>query len=421
MEQITWIDTIDTIPDGASCRLMVFDLDSTGHHAGYIQHLLVYWQEAGLDDELVIVVAPDFALLHPTVVEQARRANIRFLAITQKEWAQTKSVKSVFGQTRLEWAFCRQYAEQLKAEHTLIMYFDKYQPAMLLSPSFPCSFSGIYFRPDFYYSQLENSAPKSWRERLQRLRKRLILAAVLRLPALGKLFCLDPFAVKALNSQLVPAKAVWLPDPVQVYPGRPAEPAHLKKSLGIEPGRRVALVFGYLDDRKGIETLIEAVGQLPGSIAQQLCILLVGPMPDAFNNKVSLAIEELRKQKPVQIIRQHEVIADEQIQPFFVLSDLILVLYQRHIGMSAVMVRAAAARKAILASDFGLLGKLVKEYNLGVTVDSASPTAVAAQLRSFIEEGVKADHQQMKRLAEMNRADEYARTIIETILVYRHG
>ena len=83
--------------------------------------------------------------------------------------------------------------------------------------------------------------------------------------------------------------------------------------------------------------------------------------------------------------------------------------------MSAVLVRAAAAGKPVLSSDYGLMGQLVKTQQLGQAVDAESPVAVADALATFGQATWPADPAAMQHFAEQNQASQYARTIYDTL------
>ena len=95
-----------------------------------------------------------------------------------------------------------------------------------------------------------------------------------------------------------------------------------------------------------------------------------------------------------------------------------LVLNPRHIGSSGNLLHAASAQKPVLASDYGLLGQLVRTHHLGLTVDSTSPYAIAQGLTRFIEEDSNDlfDKDQAYQFALENSADRYAQTLIDNLL-----
>jgi glycosyltransferase involved in cell wall biosynthesis len=403
-------------------RLMLFELSADGHHPGYIQHLVRYWREEKLPGQFEVVVSPEFLEQHPDVVEQAGdrpQTGITFRAIELEEVAALSSRRS--GRTRAirafqEWRLIQRYAQHLKADHCFIPYFDTRQLPLALGATLPCPFSSIYFRPTFHYPTLID-AVSSRRDRWQQWRGKLILKRVLANSQLQTLFCLDPFVVKHLQQFHHSVNAVPLPDPVQIYP-QPIAVAHtLKQTLGIDAHRTVFLLFGALEGRKGIHQLLQAISQLADDRAQQLCLLLVGPIHAEEKSQVESQISALQQRLPVQILCVNQFVKDSDIQPYFQLADVILAPYQRHVGMSAILVRAAAAQKPVLASDYGLMGEITRRYELGLTVDSTQPSALAEGLTRLLQTSLTqvGNRAQMQAFAEQNSAQRFATQIFQTI------
>jgi glycosyltransferase involved in cell wall biosynthesis len=183
--------------------------------------------------------------------------------------------------------------------------------------------------------------------------------------------------------------------------------------LGIEPERKVLLLFGMIDRRKGIYPVLEALQQLLPTEQAQLALLLVGPLAEADRVAVTTAIATLHQASSLQIVLRDQFIVDDAIQSYFAPADLVLALYQRHVGMSAILVRAAAAGKPVLASDYGLMGRIVAEHRLGLTVDSTQPYQIVEGLQAFLRNGQGAifDEQTMAKFAQQNSAQHFAETI----------
>ena len=396
-------------------RLLLFDLDPTGHHAGYIHHLIRYWHEWNIAGELVVVVSPAFMVMHPDIVAHVQDApTIHLIAISEAEEANRQSRGRQVLQMQYEWELVVQYARQWQVKQVLLMYFDTFQMAFGLARQVPCPVAGIFFRPVFHYKDWGHR-PASNQEKLREWRKRQIIRLVVRRRSLQALFCLDPFVVTTLNQWAGRNMAAYLPDPVEVYPTTDADASVLRNRLGIEPTRRVMLVFGQLDERKGLFTLIEALKRLTSARQASWCLLLVGPVDGGIAPALDVNLGVLMARTNVQVVRHHSFIPEPDIQPFFALSDLIVTLYQRHIGMSAVLVRAAAAGRPALSSDYGLMGQLVKTKQLGQAVNAESPVAVAEALATFGQENGPVDASEMQSFAEQNQANEYARVIFDTL------
>ena len=204
-----------------------------------------------------------------------------------------------------------------------------------------------------------------------------------------------------------------MPDPVQIYDRAEPQLEELRQSLGIDAGRQVFLLFGELTARKGIYEILDAVEMLPPDLSQKLCLLLIGPLGREEKELVQARIVEITKSRPIQIIGRHEFVTDRDVQPYFQIADVILAPYQRHIGMSAILVRAAAAQKPVLSSDFGLMGEVTRRYGLGLAVDSTAPDEIAKGFSRFLLESPQSlcDRVQMKQFAERNNAEQYTKTI----------
>jgi len=151
------------------------------------------------------------------------------------------------------------------------------------------------------------------------------------------------------------------------------------------------------------------------NLCQKLCVLLVGPVESSQRDSVKNHIDKLRRTLPVQIILRDDLILDRDIQPYFHLADVVLATYQHHMGMSSILVRAAQARKPVLASSYGLLGEIVNRRDLGLTIDSTRPQEIARGIRTFISEecNVAFDPNQALAFAHENSAEQFAHTLFK--------
>jgi glycosyltransferase involved in cell wall biosynthesis len=398
---------------------MLFELGLGGHRPGYLQHLIRFWQKQNLPGDVDVMVRPEFIRRYPDIVQMATAdpQQVRFVPLTIAE--ETTTYQSGSNAKTLafrEWQLMRRYTERLKTTHALVMYFDFLKLPTALKQPLPCVFSGIYFRPTFHYSAFGHYHP-TWTDRLQQWQEKQILAWVFRHPQLKNLFCLDPFVLNQLDRLRHQVNTVHLPDPVQIYPGS-ISPVELKQKLAIESERQVFLLFGDLNSRKGLYPLLDAIAHLSPTESQKLCLLLVGPISAADRDRVHAQIQQLTQTLPVQIVTQHEFVSDRDVQPYFQAADVILAPYQRHIGMSAILVRAATAQKPVLCSDYGLMGELTRRYQLGLAIDSTQPQAIAQGIQQFLKAapGQWGNPQQMQQLAQQNTAEQFATVIFNHLL-----
>lgn len=410
--------------DRRSCdrKLMLFDLSIHGHHSSYIQHLIEYWCEEELSGTLDIVVSPKFLQAHSDVVNcvpKDHQNNIKFVSINTEEESALKDRKSGFNRALRnfqEWNLFCKYAGLLKANHCLFMYFDTCLLPLSWGWNSPCSFSGIYFRPTFHYGDFTHYLP-SRKAQIQQWREKITLGRVLRHPQLKTLFCLDPFAVKHINTFHSKARAIHLPDPVQNNHGSQPHSVQLRENLGIHPDRQVFLLFGALDGRKGIYQLLEALLLLPSDLCHKLCLVFVGAANSKEKELIESKVATVCQSQPVQILRHYEFVPEQDVQGYFQLADVVLAPYQRHVGMSGILLLAAATQKPVLSSNYGLMGEIVQQYSLGLTLDSTVPGEIAQGLTRFLLEPPDAlcDRAKMRLLAEQNSAKRFASVIFQNL------
>ncbi len=404
---------------GHNLRLVCFDLSVYGHHPHYIQHLIKGWQQTQPPGTLYFVVSPEFLTAHADVVDQSRdNPSIQFVAISPQEQNALKPRNSGLNRNLRnfqEWRLFARYAKQLKANHALMLYLDTCLLPMAAGLPFPCPVSGIYFRPTFHYPSFGHH-PQNLRDRLQRWREQLILHRALRHPCTRTLLSLDPFAPQYIVSPRPSVSVVPLADPVEVSRRTHTVNTELREQLGVERDRLVFILFGALTDRKGIYTLLESLETLPNEVCQKICLVLLGEASDQNRPRIQAQVSALRKHRPLQILERYEFVEESVLHQHIAMSDVVLALYQKHVGMSGILLQAALHEKPVLSSDYGLMGEIVRCYELGLTVDSTKPAAIVAGITQYVESPatVKVNVQKMEELIYQNSSDIFAKTILES-------
>ncbi len=361
-----------------------------GHHGGYLRHLVHRWHETGQPGRLTLVCAPEALERYPEVAElmtgRASAAPVDAREIARwRELGARRGRMSQAPTALYEWELLTRYGRRLGATRLLVMYLDRLlQVPLALGRRAPCPVAGIYFRPSFHYRALTGArAPLS--ERARGLRQHLLLWRALRNPTLETVYSLDPTIVPQVSRWPGRRAAIAaLPDPVEVPERRSVERDPLRARLGIEPGRRMALLFGVLTARKGLYPLLEALPLLPDEAARGLAIVLAGPVGPGDQQALTAALARVRRDSPAQVVLQDGFVAETEAQDWFAAADVILAPYQRHVGSSGIVIRAAAAQRPLLASDYGLMGEQTRRHRLGLTVDAADPRALADALARLL-------------------------------------
>lgn len=394
-------------------NIILFDLDASGHHPSYLMHLASYHLTQDQPFRLVAIVSPAFFEKYPNIIEQFGLPNNKVIwqSISHEEWQNWQNQPSALKKTFYEWALFCKYASAFEAIHGILMYIDHLQPAILTQQKAPCTFSGILFRPTLQYYQ-----PDSLKERINYIRKNITLRLLLGKKQLVQLFSLDPFAAEYIQQNWNIPKVTALPDPVEVFPPSDIALPTFKQSLGIAANKKIFLIFGFLDSRKGIGQMMDAIEALPDSLADKGSLLIVGNW-EATERKL---FDEKRKAleiKPkMQIVLVDRFIYDEEINIFFAVSDYIIALYQKHIGMSGVMVRAALAQKPIITYQFGLMGQMVQAHELGISLDIHNKKDLQEKIQFLLETKQSiGDTAKMQAFAQINTDKNYAKTLLKKV------
>lgn len=389
-------------------RILLFDTIIDGHHPEYLRHLIQYWLRTQPDGELVVATQVAFEPVFRQLVEAfPSQTTVQFIPISQPEIDHVHQ-GSVLNRSFREWNLLLTYSQEVRPTHVLLMYFDVFQLGLWLGRKASCAVSGVYFRPDFYYGGSSGA-----KERLRVLRKKATLRGVLNRRVLTNLFCLDHLAVPLVRRMNPHVHVLPLPDPVTTYDVPADEVTKLRHDLRIDPNRTVFLVFGYLDERKGLESLLDALWQLNPALHTKICFLFVGATMPAYQEKIEQKIATVPPD--IQVTGHFNEVNGKAIQVFFDLSDYVLTLYQHHVGMASVLIRAAISGKPVLSSDYGYMGQLVKSKQLGAVTDSTSPMAIARLLEETITNGITWSDDNLRALADENSDAAFAQTIFDNL------
>jgi glycosyltransferase involved in cell wall biosynthesis len=405
----------------SSPHIMLFAPWYYGHHPTYLAHLIRYWGEQQLSGRLSIVVMPTFLTKHQDVVNlvsERESQKIEFVPIAPEEEKRLASVRPNFLKAFVQYHLIVRYARKLGATQGLLMHLDSCLIPIVLGLPLPCPFSAIYFRPTLHYNQFSNYSPTG-KERRQHLQEWIFLSRIFARKQFKTLFCLDPVAVDFIDREFSGlAKVVYMPDPVEkMFPNEDAFRA-LDRKLGIEPNRTVILAFGLLaGERKGTRQFLESLFLLNPELCQKICILLVGePFPEGQAILESW-LTKVRKSLPVQVITKFGYVPESDVTLYFKRSDFVIAPYQKHAGMSGIVLLAAAAQKPILSSNYGLMGELVKKYGLGITVDTTIVSEISKGLTDLLNEPLTNSYslEGMKTFTEQNSPQKFASAIFQNI------
>ena len=303
----------------------------------------------------------------------------------------------------------------IKPSHCLLMDFDLFQLPLVLGHrfQFPLSISGIYFRP---FLELGKSVRlrDGFNRYVRYVRKRIMFSSALRNPHLSCLFSLDPYFAEAYHSSK--AHILSLPDGIESQ--NPSMNAmQMKQQIGVEDHRQLALFFGSIAKRKGIFELLDAIEILSPSDQEKLCLVIAGKVASADQNPLLNRLESLKRNSRIQFIQALHFISDVAMANYMTASDLVLLPYIGHTGSSGILVRSAVAGKPVIGTNTGLIGKYIRDYQLGLGVTSSDPSEIAAGLLMWLNspDRFPFNESRSNEFASIHSAKQFSKTILDQI------
>ena len=380
-----------------------------GHYGQYLDALLRGWTlHRRPGDRLHVVAGPRVASEHPEVAALAVDVGAAWTEIET-------DLQPMRSRAAVEWHMARLLHTAVPAtrpDRILITYLDHaLVAATAVSACAPVS--GILFRPSFHYAALGSRPDGGMRAWLAQTAKRELLRLALR--RMDRVFTPDETAVEPMRRLSRRGTPVALPEALDRSVA-PRRPAFLD---ALDPARRVLLCIGALDSRKGVGVTLDAVARLPRAVQARVALVLAGQLASLERDGFLATVERLRRETPLHILVEDRYLDEAEIQPTVEAADLVLVPYQRHVGSSGILIRAAAAGRPVLASDYGLVGAHVRRHRLGAAVDAVSPDALATAIVEDIGgtgASARFDAGSAHAFADGNTSEAFAETIFRHLL-----
>ena len=152
----------------------------------------------------------------------------------------------------------------------------------------------------------------------------------------------------------------------------------LRDDLGIPKNNTVYLQFGSLENRKSTMKILYALKSMSTEQLKGKTFIFMGRLYDTIREEFNELIEVLNKK--VQIIVKEGFVPYEYLNSMCYTADVILTLYTNVEMSSGSIGYAAFFSKPVIAPSVGLLGNLVKDNNLGLTINHITPESIKQAL-----------------------------------------
>lgn len=394
--------------------LLIFDPSADGHHAGYILNLMRYLEDSDSDCLFQILVSDEFIAQHDDLMAFAKQripGKVNWWTLSPGESEAITSASSPRARGNAEWRALMRHSTSIKHDAVLHMYADYIVYPLALHRRLPKPLSGILFRQNPHYAEMFGTQLEG-KEHLKSKIKGKLLELALKNECLHNFLCLDHYLPQYYDGKPKCEKLRPCADPVHVdETERIKEPEIL--AFEQPSTRKRVLLFGVISNRKGFGKFLRAASRLPADTLAQLSFHIAGPtMEDEEEARITESSNLIDK-KSGRVIRENRFIKDDEIPGYFASADCIAAPYERHLGMSAVLVRAARAGKPVIASGFGLMGRIVEKHNLGWKLDPQAGMSTEVALTELAGNGtLKFDPASAERFSAMNTVQAFGETVL---------
>ena len=364
-------------------HLVVLEPDPRGHTFEWLEFLIRAAGEREPAQRVTFLVAKELEERLSAAFRNALPESVKLVALSQKALSCCVSPNlALSGMTR--WWIMRRYLKRLGADYGLFLCLDHLSlPLALGLRAGGREISGILFRPSIHYGEAFGTRSHR-RERVRDLRKRILYALMLRNKSLRRIFSLDPYFVEWVEGNLdTGGKIVQIADPILLSPQAGPRPEETSRD------RFEFLLFGELTRRKGLLVLLAALEHLHPLVADRCAVVIAGRIEDALRSETATRMAALRRNQPsLSIELRDRRLSPEEVDALVRRCDFVLAPYQRFVGSSGVVLRAADAGKPILTQDYGLLGRLASDHGLGAAVDTTDSRRLAEAISSAACQGM---------------------------------
>jgi glycosyltransferase involved in cell wall biosynthesis len=188
-----------------------------------------------------------------------------------------------------------------------------------------------------------------------------------------------------------------------------------RKALGIDPGQRAFLFFGFIRRYKGLPHLLKAL-PIVKTFDPNALLLIVGEVwgGEGYYRDLEDLIRALGLEENIRFVNRY--VRNEEVEPYFKASDFVVLPYTEGTG-SGIVQLGYAMERAVVTTDIDTFTEIVEDRRTGLTVPPGNEKALAEAIINMYEPGVlplmEANIREFKKQFEWQ-------TMVESILsLYR--
>jgi glycosyltransferase involved in cell wall biosynthesis len=296
-------------------------------------------------------------------------------------------------------------ANRVGAAHIIFLEIDPFI-YILARTRLRQTVSGVWFRPSYHYSR-SGLAPEGTAQRLVSILKNIVARVLCARRHVHRLLVFDQWAADHASRYFRTDKIRYVPVPFG-FESMATEGSRLP----LHERRLIFSIVGEISKRKGILPVLDALTLLSAGEQRRTQLNIVGRVRNGQRDCILGAIANARHSTSVEILQVDDFVSDQALDETIEHSDAILILYQRFIGSSGVLIRAALHKRPVLATTFGWIGATVRRHQLGPTMNPRDPKAIASAMTASLNgEYMNFSVESATRFASGHRPERYAEEV----------
>ena len=386
-------------------RLLVYEPRWDGHQPEFVTHVVADL-EARQEPFLCRFALPSgFSRSHPALAEGIRRLGARAEVRTLEP---SPAIGNGFRGLLEE-------VHAFKPDSLLLFELTPWERA-LGSTRLSCAVTGVLF---IQYPEIEWWRASGW-ECAQRWARRWVkkwrTSRWLRRQSWRAVFLLNGERACAELNRQFPLTPVFhsLPDPVSFSTVPKQPPMATTTNTGRQTVR--FLFPGVLSRRKGADILLRALEQLMPEDVARMEVLCAGRVDEQDRHALQRAVDSIHRRRPdIRLDWQDRFVPEQEFQEALRGADWILMPYRRPEYSSGILARAAQAGVPVIGPEDGLLGRLIREWKLGLTSPIA-PCKLARTLKQALDDPFSCDPGKREEFLRRSRPADFARQLLDAAL-----
>ena len=362
--------------------ILLFDAAATGHHGEFLENMF-YGIPQVFSGDCMVLTHPDLrSRLEAAKVDSGSEIRLNYLGTAQFEIL--NGAKSLFERGRLELEIVEEACAKFGVKQVLFMHMNVHQYALRTGfRKKGISIRGILLNP---YTPLRRAYTLKQKifAGITALRKRFQFRLMFSNPQIDRVFVLNDARVAEELNRSYPERRPFSPvvDPV---PAMVSRCGVLFESALCKTPRYTFLLFGSMAPRKGCLNVLRAMHQMTVDELSRIRLRFFGKFRTEaifYRSEVFNAIESLKSKCPaVDIEVEDRYIDFSEMNVELSSADCVLAPYIGFGGSSGVLGHACRSGKPMITCEEGLLGEMVREMEIGVTVNPKDADAFANCLR----------------------------------------